>query len=928
MMWRLYGAAIPLLWLYLVSITSGNTNDTVADITQQGEQQAHSNPLATTATTTTTTTTQHGTNSTPTTAALAAASATTTTTLAAVASKPATKADSAAKASPHVADDATRTRVLPTTPQTLLATSLATSILNESIITTLTADGPGNSTSALSATSRRNISTSIDYLLNGATTVGPVEKKGTTTQQSRPQLPPPREPLEVINNLWPVIVAGPKNKTEEFSTEVRLTCRVESETYPEILWEFNGMQVGDNNAFWTVKRKPRVSTLKIKGASLEHAGMYRCLVRNQFHTVVSPPAHLVVEMAPVIVEGPGDHKVQYGTLLNLTCKVQAFPPPLVAWFRDRDDLLEWTNHNSILVNVTQSANYTCLFRNQVKKHDRLTARAGQVTVVGVRPSYCATYNGATCRDQIYTSPSHSIFVDGDDEEPKALDVKLSRVFAHQSFYAVSQTCQEGLRELLCHATHPNCAYTPHRAISLPICRRDCQKVQDSCEGWSAIVNRNFDALSNKIRDLGLTSCENLPDTRCTPLWVDEAETNTPSTSRRPSSPGGDVATLRITQDSRRTPSRIGIEDEPEDTTNNLPFLILVITIPAASIIGIVALSAYLVKRHKSNTQFNLPKNIDLDMKDNPMYGKDFNVSFNPQLAYLEYDRNCVIYEKDIGEGAFGRVFKATCPKLVQGVGESSVAVKVLKTTADKVVTEYFNREAQMVARFSHDNIIKLLGVCFVGKPLCLLLEYMSEGDLEDFLHSRSPHLSNSRTSNSPGSGLKNYQKLNMAKQIACGMAYLNERRFVHRDIATRNCLVNSNMDVKISDFGLARYLGHKDSFMGHKEEHIPIRWTSPEALWDYQFTFSSDVWSFGVLLWEIFSYAEQPYLHLSHEDVFLHTRQGYRLGCPENTPQKVHQIMGECWQPNPAHRPLFSQLQDSLASMECEWVANGEETED
>ncbi|XP_041474881.1 muscle, skeletal receptor tyrosine-protein kinase-like isoform X2 [Lytechinus variegatus] len=913
MMWRLYVAAIPLVWFYLVSITYGSTNDTVVPRQKAGQTVLGNH-----------TTTQDGSNTNHNTDALPPTTSTTS-----YATDTASKSDSTAKTPPQVAKDATRTKPpsppAAATSQTLRSTLSARTILSESIIRTITTKAIGNQTPPTPAVGNRMKSTSEkDYLLTDVTTIS-VPFGGEEEETGQDELP--RPPLDSITGSRPVIEkSGLKDKTVELGDDVRLTCHVQSVRPSEIWWEFNGIAIGQSD-FFSIKTKPRASSLKINGASLEHAGSYTCKARNEFGTTVSPDIQVVVLMAPTFIKGPGNHSVGYGQLLNLSCTVEAYPPPRIAWFKNTEPLPQWTGKEMIVINVTESATYSCFYRNVIKDEDKFAARYGVVTVTGVRPSYCAAYNGATCRSQLPSSPYY-IFVNGHGDEPLTLDSKLSEILSSKTMMNMPEDCQAGIRELLCHGTHPKCELVGQKPRGQKICKEDCEIVQSRCPDWAQLVNRFLDPLPDKIRSLGLSSCENLPENYCTSLWpLNDTSQPTTASPRVPTSPTTRI--IPTTQSVRRTPSGLG--EDPRDTAEQDPFifLILVITIPSAVVIliGVSAL-VFGVRHYRGISKFTLPKNIDLSgMTENPMYGKNFNTSFNPQLAYLEYDRNSVIYEKDIGEGAFGRVFMATAPKLVKGEAETGVAVKVLKTTADKGVTEYFNREAQMIARFSHQNIIKLLGVCFVGRPLCLLLEYMSEGDLEDFLHSRSPHRSNSRTSNSPGSGLKTYEKLNMAKQIACGMAYLNEMMFVHRDIATRNCLINSRMDVKISDFGLARYVGHKECFVGHKEEHIPIRWTAPEALWDYQFTFASDVWSFGVLLWELFSYAEQPYLNLSHEDVFLHTRQGYRLSNPENTPHKVHQVMTDCWDANPSNRPFFKQLKDSLASMECEWLANGKETQ-
>ncbi|XP_033122318.1 muscle, skeletal receptor tyrosine protein kinase-like [Anneissia japonica] len=358
-------------------------------------------------------------------------------------------------------------------------------------------------------------------------------------------------------------------------------------------------------------------------------------------------------------------------------------------------------------------------------------------------------------------------------------------------------------------------------------------------------------------------------------------------------------------------------------TKKLPFdiswiVIICCTSLVIIVIMIISLTGILhVRRNKKlDKLYPFPTNLNTsEIPLNPMYGKDFYQSFNPRLETFEYPRNDVIYIKDIGEGAFGRVFQARVPHLVPDEKETIVAVKMLKDDADADTMRYFNREAEVITRFNHQNIVKLLGVCFVGKPLSIILEYMGHGDLQHFLRRRSPERIY-EGSNKNGMVLDMRTKLKMAKQVAAGMAYLTELRFVHRDVATRNCLVNSMLEVKISDFGLARHLGSREYYLGHKDEKIPIRWTSPEALWDYQFTYQSDVWSFGILLWEIFTNALKPYNGMSHEEVFMKVRQGYRLGCSKDTPKDVYEIMKNCWAAEASDRPSFQTVYSTLVALQ------------
>jgi receptor tyrosine kinase len=144
------------------------------------------------------------------------------------------------------------------------------------------------------------------------------------------------------------------------------------------------------------------------------------------------------------------------------------------------------------------------------------------------------------------------------------------------------------------------------------------------------------------------------------------------------------------------------------------------------------------------------------------------------------------------------------------------------------------------------------------------------------------------------------------------MVYLSERGYVHRDLATRNCLVGENLNVKISDFGLARSIHSMEYYKGSDHDAIPIRWMPLESILYNKFTSESDVWSFGILLWEVFSYALQPYYGMSHEEVVTFIKDGKVLACPDKTPKAVYDLMRLCWSRKPANRPRFTTISKSL----------------
>uniref|UniRef100_A0A8C7X3E4 receptor protein-tyrosine kinase n=1 Tax=Oryzias sinensis TaxID=183150 RepID=A0A8C7X3E4_9TELE len=379
---------------------------------------------------------------------------------------------------------------------------------------------------------------------------------------------------------------------------------------------------------------------------------------------------------------------------------------------------------------------------------------------------------------------------------------------------------------------------------------------------------------------------------------------------------------------------------PHTTSVSSPaYSMSVIVIVLTSFAITAALSIVILSCHRRRKQWTnrkremkmptlsaLPSELLLDrLHPNPMYQR-VPLLLNSKLLALEYPRNNIQYVRDIGEGAFGRVFQARAPGLLQNKPFTMVAVKMLKEEASPDMQNDFQREAALMAEFDHPNIVKLLGVCAVGKPMCLLFEYMANGDLNEFLRRHSPtqsmhtlscpSISNrSFSSDMEAGSLSCVQQLSISKQIAAGMAYLSERKFVHRDLATRNCLVGEEMVVKIADFGLSRNIYSADYYKANENDAIPIRWMPPESIFYNRYTIESDVWAYGVVLWEIFSHGMQPYYGMGHEEVIYYVRDGQILACPENCPLELYNLMRLCWSTQPSDRPSFSSIHRILERM-------------
>ncbi|KAM6962724.1 insulin receptor b [Aplochiton taeniatus] len=265
--------------------------------------------------------------------------------------------------------------------------------------------------------------------------------------------------------------------------------------------------------------------------------------------------------------------------------------------------------------------------------------------------------------------------------------------------------------------------------------------------------------------------------------------------------------------------------------------------------------------------------------------------------------------RELGQGSFGMVYEGLAKDIVKGEPETRVAVKTVNESASLRERIEFLNEASVMKAFSCHHVVRLLGVVSKGQPSLVVMELMTHGDLKSYLRCLRPD-SESNPNNLPPPTLK--EILQMAAEIADGMAYLNAKKFVHRDLAARNCMVAEDNTVKIGDFGMTRDIYETDYYRKGGKGLLPVRWMAPESLKDGVFTAHSDCWSFGVVLWEISTLAEQPYQGLSNEQVLKFVMDGGFLDRPENCAERIHNLMSMCWQYNPKMRPSFQEIIEML----------------
>ncbi|XP_028295024.1 ephrin type-A receptor 7 isoform X1 [Gouania willdenowi] len=267
----------------------------------------------------------------------------------------------------------------------------------------------------------------------------------------------------------------------------------------------------------------------------------------------------------------------------------------------------------------------------------------------------------------------------------------------------------------------------------------------------------------------------------------------------------------------------------------------------------------------------------------------------------ELDASCIKIERVIGAGEFGEVCSGRLK--LPGKREVSVAIKTLKVGYTEKQRRDFLCEASIMGQFDHPNVVHLEGVVTRGKPVMIVIEYMENGSLDSFLRKHDGQFTV-------------IQLVGMLRGIAAGMRYLSDMGYVHRDLAARNILVNSNLVCKVSDFGLSRVIDDDpEAVYTTTGGKIPVRWTAPEAIQFRKFTSASDVWSYGIVMWEVMSYGERPYWDMSNQDVIKAIEEGYRLPAPMDCPPGLHQLMLDCWQKDRAERPKFDQIVGILDKM-------------
>ncbi|XP_075415137.1 muscle, skeletal receptor tyrosine-protein kinase isoform X4 [Tenrec ecaudatus] len=748
-----------------------------------------------------------------------------------------------------------------------------------------------------------------------------------------PKAPVITTPLETVDAL-----------VEEVAT---FMCAVESYPQPEISWTRNKILIKLFDTRYSIRENGQLLTI----LSVEDSddGIYCCTANNGVGGAVESCGALQVKMKPKITRPPINVKIIEGLKAVLPCTTMGNPKPSVSWIKG-DTALRENSRIAVLesgslrihnVQKEDAGHYRCVAKNSlgtaysklVKLEVEEESEPEQDAKVFARilrspESHNATFGSFVtlrCTATGIPVPTITWIENGnavssgsiqESVKDRVIDSRLQLFVTKPGLYTCIATNEHGEKFSTAKAA---------ATISIAEWREYCLAVKElfCAAEWLAIEGRTHRGLHRPGRHLlSVPECSQLPSMH----WDPMACTRLPYLAfppMMPSKPSVDIPNLPSSSSSSFSAS----------PASSMTVIMCIMSSFAVFVLLTMTL-LYCCRRRKqwknkkresaAVTLTTLPSELLLDrLHPNPMYQR-MPLLLNPKLLSLEYPRNNIEYVRDIGEGAFGRVFQARAPGLLPYEPYTMVAVKMLKEEASADMQADFQREAALMAEFDNPNIVKLLGVCAVGKPMCLLFEYMAYGDLNEFLRSMAPpsacspshsDVSRARVSSPGPPPLSCAEQLCIARQVAAGMAYLSERKFVHRDLATRNCLVAESMVVKIADFGLSRNIYSADYYKANENDAIPIRWMPPESIFYNRYTTESDVWAYGVVLWEIFSYGLQPYYGMAHEEVIYYVRDGHILACPENCPLDLYNLMRLCWSQLPADRPSFPSIHRILERM-------------
>ncbi|CAL1268200.1 unnamed protein product [Larinioides sclopetarius] len=660
----------------------------------------------------------------------------------------------------------------------------------------------------------------------------------------------------------------------EISSVLFLECPAEGFPMPKIVWYKDGSVLNENKDVHF-----NTWSMKVENIGESDAGEYKCVVSNNEGTI---NFNFTVEVVEGIPRPPVFTKLSRmipfvvkpaGATLVLKCAADGYPAPEIKWYKEnrllkKDDRIRFQKWSLKLDHVTVSddGTYTCVVSNSEGSVDyNFTVEV--IERVPHRPIIIENYPGNQTAYIGETVVFECRFIS--DLHPVILWIKYiepSNASENEDYYPKVKYAK---------SNDPNNT-DPTFLILHNVTYEDA--------GWYGCMASN--SLGNSTQNAYLNVLpypEIVEEEKKTPLLLIGL------------SVGLGVCLLslmffilyyrRLKQEKRL---RLLQSGKPL----NIFLKKRVVLIPQTSD-GSTNLAAPLVKIQAFDPSYENSAGIS-----------EYEVPLDPAW---EFPRDQLVFGQPLGRGAFGQVVQAEA-KGLNGEKSTTVAVKMLKDGyTDQDLIDLISEAEMMKLVGKHPNIINLLGCCTQNGPFYVIVEYAANGNLRDYLRNHRP-VPGYEVSNTQKDFMSEKNLLSFAYQVAKGMEYLSSKKCIHRDLAARNVLVMEDKVLKIADFGFARDVHESDYYRKTKNGLLPIKWMAIESLVDRLYTTQSDVWAFGVLLWEIMTFGGMPYATIPPEKLFHLLKQGTRLEKPTNCRMETYLLMLECWNVNPSERPTFSAL--------------------
>nr|XP_038967415.1 tyrosine-protein kinase receptor UFO isoform X1 [Rattus norvegicus] len=669
-------------------------------------------------------------------------------------------------------------------------------------------------------------------------------------------------------------VGNPGNITGARGLTGTLRCELQVQGEPpEVMWLRDGqiLELADNTQTqvplgedWQDEWKV-VSQLRISALQLSDAGEYQCMVHLEGRTFVSQPGFVGLEGLPYFLEEPEDKAVPANTPFNLSCQAQGPPEPVtLLWLQDAVPLAPVAGysfqHSLQAPGLNKTSSFSCEAHNA---KGVTTSRTATITVLPQRP--------------------HNLHV-------------VSR-----------------------HPTELEVAWIPSLSGIYPLTHCTLQAVlsDDGVGVWLGESDPPEEPLTVQV---------SVPPHQ---LRLEKLLPHTPyhirvsCTSSQGPSPWTHWLPVETTEGGQGQPLHHLVSEPPPPAFSWPWWYVLLGALVAAACVLILTL--FLVHRRKKETRYGevfeptvergelvvryrARKSYSRRTTEATLNSLGISEELKEKLRDVMVDRHKVALGKTLGEGEFGAVMEG---QLNQDDSILKVAVKTMKIAiCTRSELEDFLSEAVCMKEFDHPNVMRLIGVCFQGsdregfpEPV-VILPFMKHGDLHSFLLY-------SRLGDQPVF-LPTQMLVKFMADIASGMEYLSTKRFIHRDLAARNCMLNENMSVCVADFGLSKKIYNGDYYRQGRIAKMPVKWIAIESLADRVYTSKSDVWSFGVTMWEIATRGQTPYPGVENSEIYDYLRQGNRLKQPLDCLDGLYALMSRCWELNPRDRPSFAELREDL----------------